>query len=114
LVQNRDLWAEYKLEREGVHTLREGDLGFAAYSISGEECYIQDIHVVKEAREQGIAAKLADRIEAIAKEKGCKYLTGTVVPSTAGATVSALAMIKVGFEIYSSEPNKIVFLRRIK
>lgn len=114
MAQNRDLWAEYKRELEGIETLKHEDKGFAAYSFHNDECYIRDIYVVPEARKENIAAKMADEIEAIAKERGCKFLSGTVYTQFPGATVSATAMIKVGFEIHSSEPNKIVFLRRIK
>lgn len=111
---SRDLWAEYKREREGVETLRDGDLGFAAYSIHGEECYIEDIHVVLEAREKGVARRLADQVETIARKRGCKYLTGTVHKGSSGVTVSVIAMLKVGFEVYSWDNEKILFIRRFK
>ncbi len=110
----RDLYAEYMLEREGVPVHRIGDLGFATYVISGDECYIADIYVVPEARKEGIGARLADEIEVIAKDKGCKFLTGSVVPSANGSTESALAMIKVGFKLSASRDNFIVFSRSIK
>lgn len=117
MALNRDLWAEYKEEILGYKTFRYEDNGFIAFTIHGDECYIRDIHVVKEQRKTGLARKMAEDVEVYAKEKGCKFLTGTVHPGLQdedSATVSALAMISVGFKIHSSEPNKVVFLRRIK
>jgi GNAT superfamily N-acetyltransferase len=110
----KDLWAEYKKEREGVMTLRHLDLGFAAYSIDGEECYLQEVYVVPEARQEGIGAELTDVVEGIAKEHGCKVLTTTVYKAANGVTVSTLAILKVGFEIHSWTDEKIIFMRRIK
>lgn len=110
----RNLYAEYLKERENVIHHRKGDLGFADYSINGEECYISNIYVVPEAREQRIAAQMADEIEAIAKEAGCKFLTGTVFKNSNGITVSVKAMLKVGFEVADWNDQKILFIRRIK
>lgn len=101
------------LEREGIFTFQIPDKGRAEYSIHGDECYISMIYVVPEERQNGVASFMADEIEKIAKEKGCLFLTGSVVPSLKGATESALAMIKAGFDIHSSRDNFIVFKRRI-
>jgi GNAT superfamily N-acetyltransferase len=53
--------------------------GFATYHIhKNGECYIEDIYVVKEKRKEKIASKMADEIAKIAKDHGCRILTGSV------------------------------------
>jgi GNAT superfamily N-acetyltransferase len=110
----RDLYAEYMQEREGVSFLFKEDKGFVQYRINGEECYIQVIYVVPEQRRTGLAAQMADEVEAIAKEHGCTFLTGSCDPTAKGSTESATAMIRTGFKLHSARENFIVFIRSIK
>jgi GNAT superfamily N-acetyltransferase len=71
------LYADFLKEYSDIEIL-EKEYGFATYSISGEECYIRDVYVIPVMRNKNYASLLADEITKIAKDKGCKYLTGSV------------------------------------
>lgn len=108
------LYAEYIRERTNDKII-EGPSGFATYRYinDGRSCYIIDIYTVKEARQQGAAAALADMIALEAKSKNCDELIGTVVPSTKGATISVKVLLAYGMEVYSAEKDLIVFRKDI-
>jgi ribosomal protein S18 acetylase RimI-like enzyme len=105
-------WSMYFKEREGFETI-ENEIGLAAYRINGEECYIKEIYVLPEFRKSHAGSGLADSIVKIAKDKGCRMLTGSVVPSTVGASVSMMAMLKYGFKIHSAQNDFIVMSKEI-
>jgi len=106
------LYAEYIAEREGKGIV-ENDHGFVSYKIKGDECYLADIYISPEFRKEGIGAAFADEITKKAKEKGCKFLTGTVTPSLAGASTSLLAQLKYGFKLHSSHEDFIILKKEI-
>jgi len=107
------LFAEYKKEREGIDVIEFESKALATYRITGEECYIIDIFVRSPFRKQGLASKLADLITDEAKKVGCKYLTGTVVPSTQGSTESLQVLLAYGFRLHSSQNDVIIFIKEI-
>lgn len=111
-MQAKSLYAQYIQEREGFEII-EDELGFATYIISGDECYIRDIYVLPEYRKINIASSYSDQIAKIAKEKGCKVLTGTVFPSAKGSTESLMAVIKSGFKIANSTNEKIILIKEL-
>lgn len=104
--------AAYFKEREGVESI-SFDGGFATYIISGEECYIRDIYVEKDYRNRYLASKMADEITKIAKKAGCKYLTGTVMPSANNSTDSVKVLLSYGFKLHSAIQNGIFFRKEI-
>lgn len=104
--------ARYLKERENVDTY-ESEYGFASYIISGEECYIKDIWVEPQFRQLGFATKLADEICKIAKERGCKFLTGSVCPSANGADASLKVLHGYGMKLMCSKENLIIFKKSI-
>lgn len=106
------LYAQYVLEREGFQTV-ETSKGFATYKIEGQECYIRDIYVTPDARKDNIASLMADKITLIAKDKGCRYLAGTVAPNAKGATDSISVLIAYGFKLLKSDTNLIYFFKEI-
>lgn len=105
-------FASYFKERENVETL-ESEHGFAIYSIRGEECYIRDIYVTPEARKTGAASRMANQITEIAKEKGCKYATGTVCPTANNSTDSLKVLLSYGMKLHRAEPNLIIFIKEL-
>lgn len=105
-------WAKYIKERENVEVL-ETSTGFATYSIKGPECYIKDIWIHPDFRKQNCASQIADRIAAIAKEQGCKYLTGSVCPTTHNSTQSMLVLVGYGMQLHSSKDNMIYFCKEL-
>lgn len=100
------LLAEYSKERLNREAY-ENERGFVIYEITEDVCYIVDIFVRKECRRHRVASHLADHVERIAKEKGCKTLLGSVVPTANGATDSLKAMLSYGFKLQSSQANFI-------
>ncbi len=101
-------WAQYLKERENVDSI-ENDYGFATFIIGGDEVYLKDIWVEKQFRQLDEASKLADRVAAIAKERGCKYMTGTVCPKANNSTASLKVLLGYGMELVSATENLIIF-----
>lgn len=106
------LYGDYIKEREGKEIL-ENEHGFFTYKIDGDECYIEDIFIKKESRLNGIGKKMALTISEIAKANGCRFLTGTCIPSTNGATDSMKAMLSFGFKIHSATNDRIVLWKEL-
>jgi len=106
------MWANYIKEREGFETL-ESEHAFLVYKISGEECYIKDIFVEKEHRRFNLGTELADKCVQIARDAGCKFISGTVVPSTNGATVSMMSLLAYGFTIRAAQNDLIILIKEI-
>lgn len=106
------LYAQYISEREGKHILEHAQ-GFATYMFMEKGCYIEDIFVLKEYRETGVAAHLADQIADIAKEKGYNKLFGSVVPSANNSTASLKVLLAYGFKLESSSNNFILLAKEI-
>lgn len=106
------LYAKYIAEREGKHIV-ETEQGFATYVFMEKGCYIEDIFVLKEYRDTGVAAHLADIITDIAKEKGYNKLFGSVVPSANNSTVSLKVLLAYGFKLESCSNNFILMVKDI-
>lgn len=107
------LYAQYIEEREGKHIL-ESEYGFATYQfLDNGRCYIEDIYVVPDYRKSYAASNMANAITAIAKDKGCKTLIGSVVPSAKGSTASLKVLLAYGFKLESCQNNFIVMSKEI-
>ncbi len=63
---------------------------------------IHDLVVVKSSRGQGLGLKMLERIEQIAREKGCCKITLEVL---AGNQVARNAYLKFGFAAYELDPK---------
>lgn len=107
------MYANYIKERldRGYY---ESEHGFATYKISGQECYIIDIYVEPGFRKTDEASSMADAIVEIAKDAGCKYLTGSVAPSANGSTASIKVLFGYGFRVLRSENDFIWFIKEIQ
>jgi len=104
------LFGAYLKERENVDLVETED-GFAIYAITGNECYIRDIYVKPELRNQKVASKIADQVCEKAKKAGCKILTGSVCPSTKGADASLRVLQGYGMRLHSCSTNLIIFVK---
>lgn len=105
-------YALYLSEREGF-SIVESSKGFATYKISGNECYIRDIYVRPEFRDQKIASNMADEIAIIAKEKGCSHLSGSVDTNANGATTSIKVLLAYGFKVLKNNFSMIIFSKEL-
>lgn len=108
----KSLYAKYIQEREGKEIIESG-IGFMSFKIQGEECYIADVYIEPEFRKSGIATELCDKIAKVAKERGCKYLSGTVTPSLKGATVSLISQLNYGFKLHSCVDDFIILKKEL-
>lgn len=108
----KSLYGQYLEEREDMGIV-ENDYGFATFKMNQEECYIRDLYVVPEARKKHIASALADQIVELAKENGCKYLTGTVCPAAKNSNESIKVLMAYGMSLHSASQNLIIFKKDI-
>jgi GNAT superfamily N-acetyltransferase len=107
-------YAEYLKERTEDRILETPE-GFATYRFpqDGKTVYIIDIYVAPEHRAHGVASSIADQIVAIAKQRGCTRLLGTVVPSNKGSTASLKVLLGYGMWLQSSAADLVVFEKSI-
>lgn len=105
-------YGQYIKAREGFDIV-ENVMGFATYKITGDECYVRDIFVEKDYRQDGVAGRLCDKIKDIAKMNGCKWLVGSVQPSTPGSTESLKVVLAYGFNLASSQNDFIILKMEI-
>jgi GNAT superfamily N-acetyltransferase len=103
------LYAEYIAELTNGFVY-ETDQGFASYIFPDQStCYIKDIYVKPEFRRSKVASDISASIEAIAKQRGCTRLLGSVTPSAKNATISVLNLLTYGFKVVSASNDFILF-----
>ena len=107
------LWADYKKERDGKDVIEWKD-GFAAFKINSDKtCWLSDIYVKPECRQDGVGRKLSDAVGKIAKDMGCNTLLGTVDIFDSLATESMKAQFGVGFKLLRIDGNLIVLSKEL-
>lgn len=106
------LYAEYIYEREGYEYAEISGKGFATYIIAGSEVYIRDLYVNPKFRKQNVAATLGDLIADLAVQKGCKYMTGTVDPSKAGADTRMKVLLAYGMKPLSLRGDGLIWFMK--
>lgn len=106
------LYSDYVIETN-LKKIIEKEWGFATYHFRGQECYIEDIFVTPDNRKVNAASDLAREIEQIAKEAGCKYLTGSVNTAIKDPTTSIRVLLSYGFKFLKSEPSIIWFVKEL-
>lgn len=107
MQDNKSHYAQYIKAREGFDII-ENAYGFATYKITNDECYVRDIFVEKQYRNDGAATRLCDKIKEIARGGGCKWLTGSVVPSAPHSTESMKVVLAYGFQLAACSPDFII------
>jgi GNAT superfamily N-acetyltransferase len=105
------LYADYLKEREDKDII-ESDKGFATFkTFDNGECYLQDIYVIPSERKSGLATEMTNKIVAIAKERGCSLLVGSVCVDDKNATRNMKVFLAYGMEIYRNV-GTMVFLKK--
>lgn len=106
------LYSEYLKERTTDEIIESGS-GFATYRYinGGKSVYIIDIFTSPGLRQRGIASDLANSIAAMAKEKGCTEMIGSIVPSAKGSTAGLKVLLAYGMTLQSAGPDYI-FMRK--
>lgn len=106
------LFGDYIKERLSKEIV-ENDLGFCTYFFLQDGVYIEDLYVRPEYRKGHIAAKLADQVAEIAKEKGFKKMYGSVRPSSKGSTDSLKVLFAYGMRLDSAGPDAVITVKEI-
>ncbi len=106
------LQAMYAKERENMETI-EKEHGFLTYKFFPDECRMFDIYVLPEQRKSGLAAQMADEVVSLAKQNGCKILTGSVDTRANGATVSVKVLLAYGFTVLRTDGSMIYFSKEV-
>jgi GNAT superfamily N-acetyltransferase len=106
------LFAQYVNELTNSHVL-EWSQGFIWYEINGDECYAREVFVEPVARRTGLVRDMEAELIRIAKEAGCKRLSGSVIPTNNGSTDSLRFMLAMGYSLRSSSVNFISFVKEL-
>jgi GNAT superfamily N-acetyltransferase len=107
-----EMYADY-LEEFGVKHMYHYEKGFAIYEVTGHECYISEIYVKPEFRDQNIAKELQSSVAKIAVEHGCTRLLGSVIVSAPHSSRNLSMLFKDGFKLDSATANFIVVSKEI-
>lgn len=111
-MESIDMYAAY-LEELGAKHLYRNDKGFVIYSFIDGNCYLEEIYILPEFRGKKEFANLSDSIMTIAKQKGCKKLLGSVVPTINNSTRSLGMLLSYGAKLVSASNNFIVFEKEV-
>lgn len=107
------MYGDYVKERLGDEIL-ETSSGFATYRYTDENTvYLIDLYVMRDFRNMGVAADLADRVCEIARVKGCTRMIGSVVPSSRGSADSMRVLLAYGMVPESSGVDYVIFKKGI-
>lgn len=107
------LYAQYIKEREDRDII-ESDEGFATYKIlANGECYLQDLYVVPEKRQAGLAKEMTDKVVEIAKSRNCSILVGSVCLDTNDSTRNMKVFLAYGMQIHSIKGSMIFLTKNI-
>jgi len=110
------MYGDYISEHRGDGIV-ESESGFASYrfvSLDGTPAiYLVDIYVRKELRKTSVASDMADKVCAIGREKGCRYLMGSVAPGANKATDSLKVLLAYGMTLHSASEALIVFKKEL-
>lgn len=108
------LYAEYLRERTDDEII-ETDKGFLSYRFlnDGKSVYIIDVYIRPEFRQQGMAAKMADMVAEIARERGALEMLGSVSPIAKTSTDSLKVLLAYGMRLQSSSENLIILRKGI-
>ena len=105
--------ARFIKEHQNRETI-EHDYGFIVYSFGLDgNCYIGDIWVEPEERQNGRGRQLLDEVIAIAKEKQCFALIGCTELSYNHPELSMLSMLHTGFVPFTVVGNAVFFKREL-
>lgn len=108
----KPLYVQYVEEREGACFI-EHKHGFLIYKVAPDHVYLQDIFVVKEERNSGLAKRLFWEFVGTMRSYGYTKIIGSVVPSAPGSTLMLKSMQELGFNLLSSSQDMIYLVKEI-
>lgn len=109
------LWSEYIAELRG-NTVQfiETEKGFVSYEFplwATDSIYVCDMYVVPSARMNGLGREMFEKVMAIGRMAGKKYLMAYVELGTAVSFKSMQAQMAVGLMPFSANNDKILMRR---
>lgn len=108
------MYKEYIKEREDADLVHD-EKGFATFKyMDDNSVYIIDIYVRKEYRKEGIASKYADMIVEQAKERGCKFVLGTVSENANNSETSKRVLEAYGMRYLKDYNDLKWYVKEIK
>ena len=105
-------YANYRKERERA-IVKEDKYGFVSAIEYGEYFYIDEVYVIPESRREGHAERYNDLMIEEAKYRGFSKILGSVDPKAKGSTNSIKLMLKLGYELYTTENDLIYLIKEI-
>lgn len=105
-------YAAYLKERTGQQIIETKE-GFIAYTIAGQECFIEDLYVLPEFRKKYVGSHLVDSVAAIGKKSDCQYLTCSLAMAAKNKDESLKAFIGYGFKLLRATPEAIYFVKEL-
>lgn len=107
------LYADYIKEREGREVI-ENSIGFVAFKIIDNECYLADMYIVPDSR-RGLAVKhFIDQLAKEASGRGCEYITARLHDNDPNRNRTLRAALKLDFNIFRSETGCIVIAKKLE
>lgn len=106
------LQANYYKELEGRDTIETED-GFIGYILLGKECFIAELYVIPESRQNGIGSEFVKQVSILAKEHGCTFISSTVNLLMNGVETSIKTHLSLGLKPVKAQDNKIWFAKEI-
>lgn len=94
--------------------LIEDENGFVIYKIRGNECFLIDIEIDAEKREQGCARKMIEKLESAAKANGCNFISADIFLQDPNASLTIIAALKVGFKILNGSQSAVLIVKEIR
>lgn len=109
------LYADYKREFEGVHTVWMPEIGFANWKEESDGIYVQEVYVSPSMRGLKLAAKLTTKCIKDAISHGIKVDKVYTTVAIGGATIdkSLRAITEYGFKVLKADHELIYFYKEL-
>lgn len=108
------MYFSYLKERQNIDSLVIPDIGFATYSIEGDQIkyiLVYDFYIKKEERRTGRGTELVQELHRIAAENGCKFAAAQIDKESRGWKEALIFQQKCGM-IVEREDNHTIYLRK--
>lgn len=104
------MYGDYIRERLGKEYM-ETAYGFVIYSFLSDAVYIEEVYTRPVVRFEGGASLMADEVCEIARQKGLKYVVGSVFPGAVASTASLKVLLAWKMRLWKIEHDLIYFIK---
>jgi len=112
------MYAAYLLESQSKHML-ETPHGFLTYGfncvpgVNFPHAYIEELWIKPEYRREGHAARMADKVADIARERGVTKMIGSVSLDRNNADANLEVLRRYGMRLFAAHSNAIFVVKDI-